>query len=413
MTQPMMTAAQEWRRGWTLVLAAFVGFSYNSVMIAAAGVLIEPLSKEFTWDRAQASSGVSIAGAISAILSPFFGIFIDRWGTRLIALPGLVLTAFVVASFALFNGSTAVWIGLWCLYGVVTMGVKSTIWTTSVAGAFSSARGLALGITVSGAAFGQAVTPPLANWLITEFGWREAMVWLGFGWAGFALLLCVPFLHDFHLQPSVKNAEGPKSRPDLPGLSVREAWRDGALWRIAISTFCIMTVTIGLLVHQFQILVEAGVTRSHAAWLTSLFGIAGILGKLVTGVLMDRFSPNWVGGVTLASTAIAFLLLMDDVRTPVLIVIAMVMNGYAAGTKLQIVSYLTTRFAGLKNFGKIFGMMAAVISTGTSIGPVFVGWLHDVTGSYTWFLVLGIVGSLISGLLILTLPKYPVWEKPT
>jgi MFS family permease len=68
---------------------------------------------------------------------------------------------------------------------------------------------------------------------------------------------------------------------------------------------------------------------------------------------------------------------------------------------------MTTRFAGLKNFGKIFGMMAAVNALGSALGPWLAGRIYDLTGSYSIFLVAGIVGSLISGLLIVTLPRYP------
>lgn len=67
--------------------------------------------------------------------------------------------------------------------------------------------------------------------------------------------------------------------------------------------------------------------------MTSLSGIAAIVGKLVTGWLLDHLSPNWVGGLTLAAAALAFLLLVQGIRSPALIVVAMLVNGYAAGTK--------------------------------------------------------------------------------
>lgn len=406
-----MTASQEWRRGWTLVLAASIGFSFHSVMAAAAGVFMEPVGSEFAWSRTQFSSGISIAGVISAVLSPFFGILIDRWGTRTLALPGLVVTGVVVASFGAVGGFTQ-WVFLWCLYGLVSMAVKSTVWSATVAGAFSSARGLALGVTLSGTAVAQSITPPLTNWLIAEFGWRAAFMWLGLGWGGLALLVCIPFLRDFHLRPISSSQDSAEHvTRQLPGLTIAEAWRDGALWRIGISTLLMMTLTIGLMVHQFPILVEAGVSRTNAALLTSLFGIAGIIGKLVTGVLLDRYAPNWVGGLTLASSALAFLLLMGPFHSPALIVVAMIVNGYASGTKLQICGYLTTRFAGMRNFGKIFGIMAAMIALGSGIGPVLAGWVRDFTGDYTAFLAAGVVGALFSGLLIVTMPRYPIWER--
>lgn len=411
MSEPKMTPGEEWRSGWKVVLACFVGFSFFSVMAAATGMFMEPLATEFSWNRTQTSSGVSIAGIITAVGSPFFGILIDKWGTRRLVLPGLVLMALLTAAFSLNTGSFGLWTAMWLTYGLVALSIKSTVWSTTIAAGFESARGMALGVMLCGSAFAQMITPPLTNWLIENYGWRLAFVWIGLGWGGIALALCIPFLKDLHLERARARFGADVAPTVLPGLTVAQAWRNRALWQIGISTFLMMLLTIGLMIHQFQIMVEAGVSRGSAAWLTSLFGAGGIVGKLVSGALLDRYSPNWVGGLTLGSSSLAFLLLMSEFATPALIVVAMAVNGYASGTKLQITGYMTTRFAGLRNFGKIFGMMAAVIALGSSLGPLLAARIHDETGTYSAFLILGVIGSLISGLLIVTLPRYPAFEE--
>jgi predicted MFS family arabinose efflux permease len=412
------SASEEWRRNWTLVLAASIGFSFHSIMAIGTGVFMDPLGQEFGWNRAQQSSGVSIASITAMVLSPFFGALIDRWGVRRLALPGLVLTSLAIAGFALTNGSMRQWFVLWTVYALVSLAVKSTVWTAAVAGVFSASRGLAIGVTLGGTALAQIIVPPLANWLIADYGWRGAFVWLGIGWGSIALILSQLFLFDAHdrRRQSLRTASGALSEARdetaaLTGLSIREAWRDQALWRIAVSTFVIMVLTVALVVHQFPLLVEAGITRENAAILASLTGVAGIVGKLVTGWLLDRFQPNWVGGVTLSSAAVAFALLMEPLRSPTLIVVAMVIIGYASGTKLQICGYLTTRYGGMRNFGKIFGTMASIIALGSGLGPVLGGFVYDLHGSYTPFLLAGIAGSLLSGFLIFGLGQYPVWEQ--
>src|SRR5690606_16944849 len=103
---------------------------------------------------------------------------------------------------------------------------------------------------------------------------------------------------------------------DLPGLTVKEASRDWALWRVGISNFVVMVLTQGLAAHLIPILTDAGVSRTNAALLSSLAGIAAIVGKLVTGVLLDRYRPNWIGGLTLGAAALTFLFLMDGLRSP-------------------------------------------------------------------------------------------------
>ena len=170
-----------------------------------------------------------------------------------------------------------------------------------------------------------------------------------------------------------------------------------------------MLFTIALVVHQIPILVEAGVSRTNAAWLASLAGAAGIAGKLVTGRLLDIFRPNLIGGLTIGGASIGFFLLLEPISTPALIVVAMLINGYASGTKLQICAYLTSRYAGTKNFGTIFSVMAALIALGSGLGPVIGGIAYDTQGDYTLLLIGGIIGSLVSAVLIFGLGRYPDW----
>lgn len=408
-------AADEWRLGGTLVLASTIGFSFHSVMASATGLFMQPLGEEFGWSRAQTSMGISIAAVISALLSPFAGAMIDRWGSRRIALPGLIVMSLSVASFSLTNGVIAQWVALWLIYGVVSLSVKSTVWATAVSGSFSAARGFALGVTMCGAAVAQIITPPVTNALIEHFGWRVAYAAVGLGWGGIAFVFSALFLYDARDRRERARAASPEraaEAPPLEGLSLQQAWRDPSLWKLAISTLIIMTVTIAIMAHQFPLLTEAGVSRQNAALLASLGGVAGIAGKLVTGWLMDHAHARWVGGVTLAATSLTFLLLLEPFRTPALIVAAMLINGYASGSKLQICTYLTARYAGLRNFGTIFGFMASVIAFGSGLGPVFGGLVYDAYGDYTPFLIIGVFGSLISGGLILSLGAYPKWDKP-
>lgn len=406
----------EWKSGWTVVLAAGLGFAFFSVMIGSVGLFMEPLTEEFGWSRTLLSSGPSIATATMAILSPFVGILIDRFGTRRLVLPGIALTMFSMAAFALMDGSAWQWAVLWGFYGFVAATIKSTSWTAAVLGIFGRSKGLALGLTLSGTALTQTITPPLANWLITDFGWRAAYFWLAFGWGGLTLLICFLFFFDIHDREAGKRRRGEageaaeKVTVDLPGLTGREALRDSALWRVGISNFVVMVLTIGLIIHLFPILTEAGVSRENAALLTALSGVAGIVGKLVTGVLLDRFKPNWIGGITLGIASLTFALLMEGIRSPVLIVIALIVNGYTAGTKTQITGYLTAGYGGMKAFGLIYGVMAGLMALASGIGPMVAGVIYDLADGYGPFLLLGAIGCALGGALIISLPRYPDWE---
>lgn len=394
MQQNSPSAKQEWQNNWTLVLAASLGFSFFTVLLAATGLFMGPLAEEFGWSRTLLSSGPSIATTMTALLGPFLGMLIDRFGTRRVALPGLLLTTASIASFSLLNGTQAQWIMLWVIFGVVSVTIKSTAWTTAVVGVFQTSRGLALGLTLAGTAVAQSVVPPLGNFLVTEFGWRAGFVWLALGWGGITFIMCVLFLYDLRdrqrtqaKQTSSQASASTASQTPLPGLTIPQAWRDSALWRLAISNFVVMMLTMGLSVHLFPILTEAGVSRANAAWLVGLAGLAGIAGKLITGVLLDRYRPNWVGGLTLAAASVTFALLLDGIRSPGLILFALLVNGYAAGTKTHITGFLTASYAGMKNFGTIYGVMASLMALAAGMGPMLAGLIYDGTGDYRWFLI--------------------------
>lgn len=415
MSQPThqpLTAAQEWRRRWPLVMAAAIGFSFHSVMTSYAGLFIGPVGDELGWTRTQVTAGLSMSSVTVTLLSPFFGVLIDRWGTRRLALPGLVMKSVVVAGFGLVSASVTQWLILWFVYALTSMAVKSTVWMTAVAGVFTAGRGLALGVVMGGTALAQIVVPPLGNWLIGQFGWREAFAWLGLGWGGVAFVFCALFLFDAHDDARQAKAAGTGdgTKTVLPGLTIAQAWRNAALWRIAISTFLIMLFTIALLVHQIPILIEAGVSRTNAAWLASLAGAAGLAGKLITGRLLDLYNPNLVGAVTIGAGSLGFGLLLETFGMLGLIVTAMLINGYTSGSKLQICAYLTSRYAGMKYFATIFSVMASLIALGSGLGPVVGGIAYDWQGSYVPLLLGGVAASLISAGLLLGLGPYPDWS---
>jgi len=402
--------SKEWQQGWKLILASLIGFGYYSVMIYSIGLFMEPLSNEFGWNRSQISAGMSISAILSIPLSPFVGAMIDRWGSRRLALPGLILMTGAVSAFSITNGSLTQWWILWTIYALCGLGVKATIWIAAVSGVFTASRGLALAIVMTGAAFAQIIVPPSAQWLIAEFGWRSAWIGLAMGWGIPSLLLSYLFLFDAHDRK--KNlVDEPENVPpeEMMGLTVKEALLDRNLWLIAGATVTIMMLTVGVLVHQVPLLTDLGLSREDAAWLASISGIGGIGGKLITGYLMDRSNPNVVGGATMGIAALGFLFLMEPFRSvPVIIGCAFII-GYSSGAKLQITAFLTGRYAGMKHFGAIFGVMSSLITVGSAFGPFMAGAIYDYYGNYDMLLNIGVVGALSAGIALFILSKQPNW----
>lgn len=415
MTGPAVatTAGDEWRRHWPLVVASTAGFSLHTVSSYALGLFMEPLGEEFGWARTEISVVTLIPGLLMILLSPSIGALIDRWGCRRMAVPSIALTGLALAAAGLATGSLLQWMLLWFVYGAVSLGIKTTVWTAAISGAFTAARGLALGVTLTGTAISQIVVPPLTHWLIENHGWRQAYVWLGLGWSAPCLILAALFLYDAKDKARAEpRKESPTPPPPVlaPGLTLREALRDRPLQRIGASTLLTMCLTTAVLIHQVPILTASGVARADAAWLASLAGVAGIVGKLTTGWMTDRWNAATIGVISLTIPAVAYWILMDAGRSSALTVFAMMIIGYTMGTKLQICAYLTARYAGMRHYGQIFGVMTSVIGIGGGLGTVAAGAVFDMFGNYDALLLFGMGSSFVCGALLFRLGTYPKWE---
>lgn len=406
-------ARAEWRSHWPLVMACAFGFALSTVLSYSLGLFMDPMTSELGWNRAQISAGLTISGLSGILLSPFFGVLLDRWGARRLALPGIVLTTIAVASFSLAQ-SVPHWLMLWLFYALVAAGVRLQVWTSAVSNAFAAGRGLAIAATLCGTAIAGILVPPMTNWLIDTVGWRLAFVLLSTIWGAVALLLSFFFLFEPRYSAARKGADPAAARlprASLPGLSVAEALRSKPLWMIGISSFLYLLFLASIIIHLVPVMIDLGVTRGTAAALASLTAVAGFFGKIVTGLLMDRMHAGRISGLTLASAAIGFaLLLIEPIRSLPVIALGMIIIGYSGGAKIQVTAYLTGRYGGLRNFGKIFGMMSSIIAMGSAIGPVMAGAIFDHFGSYRYFLMAGIPISLVSGMLIFPLGPYPTWD---
>lgn len=422
---PLSHAARdEWKQHWQLVIAATAGFSLHSVSIYAIGLVMVPLEQEFGWSRTVISMVTVVPAIFLVLFSPVLGAMIDRWGSRTLALASTLATGVSLALISLANGSITQWIGLWCIYGFLSLGVKMTTWSTVISKAFSAGRGLALGVTLCGIAIAQVIVPPLAQSLVDGQGWRFAYIALGLGWSIPCFVLVYFLLRD-PVAPSGpetrSRTEGSAPQNDIAagaddlrvGLTFPQALRSSPLIRIGLSTLLTMFIGTAILVHQVPILTNGGVARSEAAWLASLAGVAGLIGKLATGWMVDRWHAALVGAISLIAPVISYVILLYPSQPVALNILAMMIIGYTAGSKLQISAYLTGRYAGMLHYGKIFGVMSSLIAIGGGLGSVAAGAIYDLFGSYQMLLVFGIGSSIVCGLLLVGLGPYPNFQEPS
>lgn len=399
MTTP---ARAEWRNFWFLPVAAALGYSTAVLHTYGIGPFMAPLAQEFGWSRAQLSIGITIAGLAGAVFSIPIGLLVDKLGPRVVGLIGVILMTGAFALLGTATGETANWIILWSVIAFANLWLQATVWTSAVASRFETSRGLAFAVTLSGASIAATVFPVLGTWLISNHGWRTAFMAMGGIWAASVFPVMLLFFRGARDQGRKERA-APIDSSGIPGMSVAEGLKTPAFYKLLMASGLFTFTALGIIVHFVPILTDAGTDPLKAASIASLVGIFSIIGRLGTGLLLDRFPAHWVGATVFVLPIVACALLYHDGANPLSQSIAAAIFGLTVGAEVDVIAYLVSRHFGLKNFGVFSGAMIGALALGVAFGPLGAGAAFDRYGSYAQFLLLTMAFMAVSSLALASL----------
>jgi MFS family permease len=163
---------------------------------------------------------------------------------------------------------------------------------------------------------------------------------------------------------------------------------------------------VGLITQFVPVLESLSVQRMASASIAGLIGVTSIAGRLVTGLLLDRFRADKVAMGALFLPAFAAALILNSHGMASLSVAAMFL-GLSLGSEFDCLMYLASRHLGLKRFGMMFAVMLVFLSLGAATGPLAAGAIFDHTGSYHLYIWLLFPVVTVASLLIGFLGPYP------
>jgi len=403
----MMTAREEWKKHWTLPLAAGLGNVGSIIHIYALGAFMAPLSAEFGWSRAEISSGITVSNSGTAILGLVVGWLVDRLGPRKVGIVGITAMALAFGLLGTATGSYFNWLFHWFLIALAATATQTTIWTSAVTTRFDRSRGLAIALTIAVNGAAATLLPILSTLAIGGLGWRHAFFAVAGGWIAITLPMVLLFFRGAAEEHVATNRE--KRLPasaHLPGMDVRESLTSIAFIRLAITGCLFSFVAMSMIVHFVPILTDRGLGAVEAASIAGIVGIASITGRFVTGYLLDRFPAERVALVGLSLPVLSALLLLYG-HSALAYSAAAAIAGFSLGAELDVLIYLTSRRFGLKRFGTIFAVIMVAMTAGTATGPLSAGAIFDRYGSYDNYLMLIIPLVLIAALSVGTMAPAP------
>lgn len=380
------------RYRWVIVAAGgFLGCVAIGAMFSLPVFLLS-ISRSTGWSVTAVSGAMTIGFLAMAVGSLAWGNLSDRFGPKPIVLAGSVLLA---AGLALASQTTSL-IAFQLLFGIVVGGACSAIFAPMMAcvtGWFDSHRSLAVSLVSAGMGMAPMTMSPFAAWLISRHDWRSAMLII----AGLAAVLMIPAAFLVRRPPAMENAPSasePKARMSL-GQAVRSPQ---FIILLATNFFCCATHS-GPIFHTVSYAITCGISTIAAVSIYSLEGLAGLGGRIVFGLMGDRFGAKQVlvsGLLVQAFGALAYVF----VRQLGEFYAVAALFGFVYAGVMPLYSVLARENFPLHMMGTVIGGIAMAGSLGMATGPVAGGLIYDSFASYTWLYAgsfgLGLLAFLIA-----------------
>ncbi len=399
-----------------MVAACLFGVSTGpaAFTLASMGLFLDGFATEFGWNRAEASSALSIMMMVTAASMPLGGKLVDRFGIKRVLIPSVTVFGLLLLSVP-FIASLWQLIAIYVLIGSLAVGSNSIAYMRLLAGWFDKKRGLAIGIAGSGTGLGFAYVPIVTQYSVAEWGWRGGYVSLGLIILCFTLPI-VAFLLKERPEDVGLHVDGdPEPHPldqdggsrEEAGDTLWEAMRRKDFWFMALTFVSVAFVLYGAIPHLVPMLEDRGIGTEMAAWIASMFGMATFGGRILIGWLIDRFEARFVAFFFFFLSAVGMGLLAADLPIWAVLVSTLLLGG-SLGAEVDMLAYLASRYFGLRCFSQIFATIFGMVMVSMGLGPVTFGAVYEATGSYTVVIAAGVPACLLSMVLVIMLAPRPV-----
>ena len=293
--------------GWRMVSVAFlVDFIAVGFFFYSYGIFFKAIAVEFGDSRFGVSIGVTVTQGVGAVLAPFIGRALDRFPLKNVMACGAISvgTGFGLLGFVQTPLQFYLVLGIFVGFGAGAMGQLAT--SKLVSNWFVLKRGSALGIAATGISVSGVVMPAISAWIIATFGWREAFMTYGL----ITFLVVVPVVlrlvisrpEDVGLLPDGATEKGALP-PPKPALRTRDFLSQPNFWILLTVIGLLFGIQSATLIHMVPQLTDSGLSLVAASGIASATAGFGIAGKLIFGVLVDRWDVRhalWLGTAQLA-----------------------------------------------------------------------------------------------------------------
>ena len=361
---------------WRLLVTLLI-MTVGSSGMYVVSVVIPAVQADFGIDRAQASLpytllmiGFGVGGVVMGRLADRFGVMWPLLGGAVALGLGYVACS-LAPNIVVFIAAQAVLVGLLGSSAAFAPLVADTsLW-------FVKRRGIAVAICASGNYLAGAIWPPIVQHFVEEVGWRQTYIGMGIFCAVTMPLLALAMRARPPALVAVAARAGAGTPTERPfGLSMNSAQ---ALLCVA-GVACCVAMSMPQ-VHIVAYCGDLGYGAANGARMLSLMLAAGIVSRLISGVICDRIGGlrTLLLGSVLQGTALLLFLPFDSLAS--LYVIAALFGLFQGGI-VPSYAIIVREYFPPAEAGARVGTVLMCTLLGMALGGWMSGKVFDLTGSY-------------------------------
>ncbi len=400
--------------GWYIVAGAFFAQMLQAgLSVYAGGVFLVPMTEELGWTRTEFTLAQTVGQVVTGTIGFFIGAHVDRRGARGIMLIGGAIIAATLFALAYIDEWWQ-WLlirGLFFMGGTAMIG--SLVVNVTLSKWFVDLRGRAIGIGAIGFSIGGIVIAPPLTAIVDEFGWRV-------GWQVLAVVVVVVLFptallfrrqpEDHGLQPDGRSSAD-LSRGAAESIEAdyrnsytrREALRTPALYLITLA-FGIAVIGIGgVILNTIPFLTDQDYSRSTAARIVVILGIAAGFSKAFWGWLTERHDARYVAalGFALSGSSMVLIVFAGASGSAALVALGYLLWGTGLGALFPTQEVIWAQYFGRRYLGEVRSVVLPVSLGMGAAGPLITALYFDAVGDYDGvFLAVG-ANWLLAAVLIL------------
>jgi MFS family permease len=327
----------------------------------------------------------------------FFGIFAgmlaDRFGAFRVIAAGAACYALGLLGMAHANHilpfvvSTGVLIGLAqsgttyaVVYGVIGRNVPP------------ERRSWAMGVAAAAGSFGQFLMVPTEGFLISQFGWQEALVILAA-----AALIMAPLALGLR-EPALGLASAHREQTIVQAL--REAFRYRSFQLLMAGYFVCGFQVVFIGVHMPSYLKDHGLAPQVASFALALIGLFNVFGTYAAGALGQKLAKKKILAFIYFSRSVCIVLFLLAPLTPTSVYLFSAVMGLLWLSTVPPTTAAVAQIFGVAHLSMLGGFVFFSHQIGSFMGVWLGGYLYDKTGSYdiVWYLAiaLGVFAALVN-----------------